>query len=127
MILRNFRIGTRLALGFGSILAIMLVALLVTSWFDEKARNTLADALEAARAKEATAGEMRAVALAQSAAMRNIALHAEIKDMQGDEERARRLGARYDELVAGLSRPQLSPAERTLVEELPTGDKALDQ
>jgi methyl-accepting chemotaxis protein len=126
MNLRNFRIGTRLAVGFGSILAIMLVALLATTVIDERSRSSLAAALETARMREAMAGEMRAVSLAQSAAMRNIALHTEIKGMQDDEARARKLGARYDELIAELGRQNLSPAERAIVEELLQVDKQLD-
>ena len=48
MKLRNFRIGTRLAVGFGSILIIMIAALVATSWLDERSRIALATALEAA-------------------------------------------------------------------------------
>ncbi|QJR15247.1 methyl-accepting chemotaxis protein [Usitatibacter palustris] len=126
MNLRNFSIGTRLALGFGSILAIMLAALVATTWFGERSRQSFGQALESARAKESTAAEMRTVSLAQSSSMRNIALHAEIKGMQADEERARKLGARYDELVSQLTRQQLSAAERAIVDELIQVDKALD-
>ena len=75
MTLRNFRIGTRLGVGFGSILAIMLAALVATTIIDERSRAGLAAALETARVREGMAAELRALSLAQSAAMRNIALH----------------------------------------------------
>jgi methyl-accepting chemotaxis protein len=126
MNLRHFRIGTRLAFGFGTILAIMLAALVATNYLDDRSRAALATALEGARAKETLAAEMRAVSLAQSSAMRNIALHSEIKQMQDEEARARKLGTRYDELVAQLGKRELSAEERGIVDELVKIDKALD-
>jgi methyl-accepting chemotaxis protein len=126
MILRNYRIGTRLAVGFGSILALMLAALVATTVIDERSRAALAEALETARLRESMAAEMRAASLAQSAAMRNIALHSEIKGMQDDEARARKLGAQYDELIANLGRQNLSAAERAIVDELLQIDRQLD-
>src|SRR5688572_9148365 len=126
MILRNYRIGTRLAVGFGSILALMLGALVATTVIDERSRSSLAQALETARLRESMAAEMRAASLAQSAAMRNIALHSEIKGMQDDEARARKLGAQYDELIATLGRQSLSGAERAIVDELLQVDRQLD-
>ena len=126
MTLRNFRIGTRLGVGFGSILAIMLAALVATTIIDERSRAGLAAALETARVREGMAAELRALSLAQSAAMRNIALHTEIKGMQDDEARARQLGARYDELVATLGKQRLSANERAVVDELMQIDRQLD-
>src|SRR5258706_13863821 len=126
MNLRNFRIGSRLAFGFGTILAIMLAALVATNYLDDRSRAALGDALEGARAKETLAAEMRAVSLAQSSAMRNIALHSEIKQMQDEEARARKLGDRYANLVAQLGKRDLSAEERGIVEELIKIDKALD-
>ena len=126
MTLRNFRIGTRLGVGFGSILAIMLAALVATTIIDERSRAGLAAALETARVREGMAAELRALSLAQSAAMRNIALHTEIKGMQDDEARARQLGARYDELVATLGKQRLSANERAVVDDLMQIDRQLD-
>jgi methyl-accepting chemotaxis protein len=126
MNLRNFRIGTRLAVGFGSILAVMLAGLVATTVIDERSRTSLAAALETARARESMAAEMRAASLAQSGAMRNIALHSEIKGMQDDEAKARKLGARYDELVARLAKQDLSAAERAIADELVQVDRQLD-
>ena len=91
MKLRNFRIGTRLYAGFGSIVAIMLAALAATSILDERSRENLAAALEAARAKESLAAEMRSTSLAQAVAMRDIALQTEIKAIQQEETKARAL------------------------------------
>ena len=126
MKLRNFRIGTRLYIGFGSIVAIMLGALVATSLLDERSREGLASALENARAKESLAAEMRATSLAQAVAMRDIALQTEIKAIQEEEIKARRLIKAYDELVAKLTRYDLTPAERAIADELVQIDKAFD-
>jgi methyl-accepting chemotaxis protein len=126
MKLRNFRIGTRLGIGFGSILAIYLGALVVADYLNDASRIAFASALEGARAKESMAAEMRTVSLAQSSAMRNIALHSEIKGMQDEEARARKLGERYDELIAQLGKKDLSSAERAIIDDLVKTDKQLD-
>ena len=123
---RNLRIGARLAVGFGSLIAVMLGALLMTKSLDERSRASLAAALQGAHAKEALAAEMRAVALSQSAAMRNIALYAEVKAMQDNEAQARELGKRFDVLASELEKQGLTTAERALVDEVVKADKALD-
>ncbi|HUP98324.1 MAG TPA: methyl-accepting chemotaxis protein [Usitatibacter sp.] len=126
MKLRNFRIGTRLYFGFGSIVVIMLGALAVTSVLDDRSREGLAAALEGARAKESLAAEMRATSLAQAVAMRDIALQTEVKAIQEEEVKARRLIKAYDELVGKLTRYDLTPAERAIAEDLVQIDKAFD-
>ena len=126
MTFRNFRIGARLAIGFGSLLVIMLGALLATAHLDERSRVSLAHALEAAHAKEALAAEMRIVSLSQSAAMRNIALQSDVKAMQDNEALARKLGARYDELTGALAKKGLSVPERLLLDEILNADRELD-
>jgi methyl-accepting chemotaxis protein len=122
----NLRIGARLALGFGSLLAAMLGALLATKAIDESSRASLAATLQAAHAKEALATEMRAVSLSQSAAIRNIALYLEVKAIQDNEAQARELGKRFDVLSAELEKKGLTAAERGLVDEVLKADKALD-
>ena len=126
MKLRNYRIGTRLYVGFGSIVAIMLGALVATSILDERSREGLTAALETARAKESLAAEMRATSLAQAVAMRDIALQSEVKAIQNEEVKARALIKSYDELVNKLTRYELTAAERAIADELVQIDKAFD-
>src|SRR5690242_20412440 len=112
---RNLRIGTRLTVGFGSLLVVMLGALVMTKYFDEGSRTALANALVVAHRKEALAAEMRNVAMSQSVAMRNIALYLEVKAMQDNEALARKLGSRFDVLAVELQKAGLTPAEKELV------------
>ena len=123
---RNLRIGARLAAGFGSLLAVMLAALLMTKVLDERSRESLASALQVAHAKEALAAEMRAVALGQSLAIHNIALNVEVQAMQDNEAQARKFGKRYDVLAAQLQKLGLSAPEKALVDEVLKADKELD-
>ena len=67
MVLRKLRIGTRLAVGFGSILAIMMVVVVAATVLSKRSRDELAVVLEAASAKEMLAADMKALALEQSA------------------------------------------------------------
>jgi methyl-accepting chemotaxis protein len=127
MILRKLRIGTRLALGFGAILAIMMAVSFGATWLGKKSRDDLAAVTAAAGAKERLASEMKALALEQSAVMRNIGLHSDIKMMQIEEDRTRRLGQMYDEARARMSAQALSAPEREIIDTLDKNDKALDK
>ncbi len=127
MVLRKLRIGTRLALGFGAILAIMLAVSVGGTWLGKQSRDDLAAVHAAAGVKNGLANDMKALALEQSSVMRNIGLHSDIKAMQMDEDRARRLGAMYDEAREKMSRMPLSAQEREILESLNQSDKELDK
>jgi methyl-accepting chemotaxis protein len=127
MFLRNLRIGTRLALGFGAVLAIMLAVSVAGIWLGKKSRDDLAAVVATTSAKQNLAAEMKALALEQSAVMRNIGLHSDIKAMQGDEDRARSLGKTYDEARERMSRMGLDATEREILEALNKSDKDIDK
>ena len=127
MLLRNLRIGPRLALGFGAVLAIMLTVSVAGTWLGKKSRDDLAAVVAAAGAKQNLATEMKALALEQSAVMRNIGLHSDIKAMQVEEDRARTLGKMYDEAREKMSRLGLTGTEREILESLNKSDKDIDK
>ena len=127
MMLRNLRIGTRLALGFGAVLAIMLAVSVAGTWLGKKSRDDLASVIATAGAKQNVATEMKALALEQSAVMRNIGLHSDIKAMQVDEDRARSLGKSYDEARERMAKMGLTTAEREILEILNKSDKEIDK
>ena len=127
MFLRNLRIGTRLALGFGAIVAILLTVSVAATWLGKKSRDDLAAVVTAAGAKQSLAAEMKALALEQSAVMRNIGLHSDIKAMQVDEDRAHALGRLYDEARERMALMGLSATEREIMESLNKSDKELDK
>jgi methyl-accepting chemotaxis protein len=121
------RIGTRLAFGFGAVLVVMIVISFGGTWLGKKSRDDLAGVVAGATAKQTLAAEMKALALEQSAAMRNIGLHSDIKAMQAEEDRARRLGKTYDEVREQMARLVSTPAEREVIDSLAATDKQLDK
>ncbi|HUP30434.1 MAG TPA: methyl-accepting chemotaxis protein [Usitatibacter sp.] len=126
MVLRKTKIGTRLALGIGAILAIMTVVTIGGTALSQKSRRDLAEVHDASGAKEALAADMKAIVLEQSAVMRNIGLHSDIKAMQQDEDRSRRLGKMYDDMRDRMAKLPLAQAERDILETLGAIDKQIE-
>jgi methyl-accepting chemotaxis protein len=120
-------IGTRLALAFGLIVSIMVLVSVGGTLLAQRSRNELASVIEAARAKEDIAANMKALALEQSSVMRNIGLHTDIKAMQADEDAARNLGKQYDDAREKMAKLPLQPAEREVLDTLSKLDKDIDK
>ncbi len=118
MVLRNLTIGTRLAFGFGAILAIMMVVSVGGTALGTKSRSDLAAVSAAANAKERVAADMKELVLERSSVMRNVGLLTDFKAMQGQEKVANDLSAKYVDARANMSRMELSSAERTVLENL---------
>src|SRR5262245_27243494 len=127
MFLRNLRIGSRLTLGFGVVLAILMFVSVGGTWLVQKTRQDSAAVVGGASENQNLALEMKALALEQSSVMRNIGLHSDIKAMQIDEDRARRLGKMYDDARDLMAKHALSPTEREILETLNRADKELDK
>jgi len=126
MLLRKVKIGSRLAFGFGVIVLVMMVVSLGGTALGKKSRDELARVVAMTGEKERLAAEMRSLVLEQSATMRNIGLHSELKAMQMDEDRARRLGTMYDEARARMAKLDITPAEREILDALGQLDHDLD-
>ena len=126
MNLRNMKIGLRLALGFGVILAVLMVVSIAATVFGKIGRDNLVAVMTAAETKERLAFEMKAIVLEQSAVMRNIGLHSEIKAMQADEDRAKRLGTAYDAARDKMAQLATAPEERALLDILNKLDKDIE-
>jgi methyl-accepting chemotaxis protein len=124
--LRSLRIGTRLAFGFGLVLAIVLAISVVATWLGQKSRDDLAAVHAAAGTKLTLASDMKALALEQSAVMRNIGLHSDIKAMQADEDRARSLAKALDDARDRMGALPLSAPEREIIETLKKTDHDIE-
>ncbi len=127
MILRKLRIGTRLALGFGAILLLMMAVVVGGTLLTKQSRDTLAGVLRDASAKESLAAAMKAISLEQSVRIRNVGLQSEIKAMQVDEDQARKLGKSYHEMVERMEKLNLSPSERQFLESLVALERQIDE
>jgi methyl-accepting chemotaxis protein len=125
--LRDLRIGPRLALGFGIVVFIMAAVALGATWVGQSSRDGLAEVIETAGAKEALAAQMKAFLLEQSNAMRSVGLRTEVKDMQHDEDRVRWLGERYDGAIARMEKLKLSPEEAAVISTLRDVSHRIDE
>ena len=127
MVLRNMSIGTRLALGFGAILAILMVVSVGGTALGTKSRKDFAAVAATASAKERLAADMKEVVLERSSVMRNVGLLQDFKAMQGQAELAANLSKKYAQARADMARLELSPAERSLVENLDKLDNSVKE
>src|SRR5262245_19009442 len=109
MVLRELRIGARLAIGFGAILGVMMVLSFGATWLGKKSRDELAEVTFAASVKQSLAAQMKSLVLEQSATLRNIGLHSDAKSMRIEEDRAKRLGQMYDEARVTMANSGLTP------------------
>jgi methyl-accepting chemotaxis protein len=126
MLLRKVRIGARLVFGFGVIVLVMMIVSVGGTALGKKSRDDLARVVASTGEKERLAAEMRSLVLEQSAMLRNIGLHAELKAMQMDEDRAKRLGQMYDEARERMGKLDITPSEREILATLTQLDKDLE-
>ena len=127
MMLRKLRIGTRLGVGFGVILVVMVAAAVAGTALGKKSRDDLAAVVETAGAKERLAAEMKSLMLEESTHMRNVGLQGDIKAMQADEDAAKAVGRKYDEALERMSKMQLTPIELEILESLRKLDKQFEE
>ena len=89
MNLRDFKIGTRLGIGFGSILLILVVMGLLTNVLNYRNKSELRGGLETANAKNTQASAMKSAMLETGIAMRNIGLQSDVSLMQKEESKVK--------------------------------------
>ncbi len=126
MVLRKLKIGSRLAVGFGAIMVMMIGVALGAIFLDKLNRDGLAATITAASAKEQLAVEMKLLALEQSSAVRNLALVGDLKAMENANERINNLQAAFDVARERIGKLNLSPAERQVVAAIATIDAEFD-
>jgi methyl-accepting chemotaxis protein len=95
MNVRQLRIGARLALGFGLVMAMLVAALAASLVANHRLRTDLQHDVGTASAKERASGEMRAALFEAAVAMRNVVLESEVAAFQKQADRARAMDKRY--------------------------------
>jgi X-X-X-Leu-X-X-Gly heptad repeat protein len=115
MILRKLKIGTRLAVGFGAIMALMVSVALGTLWLDKLNRDQLAATISDASAKEQLALEMKGLALELSSALRNLVLLPELKALALEHDRIAALQMGLDVARQRMAGLELGANERQVV------------
>ena len=85
----------RLGAGFGVVLVLMTLILLLASVVGQGNEDALIARLTAANQKESYAGAMKMALLENAIAMRNIGLSSDVAAMQSEGERPRLCGRRH--------------------------------
>ncbi len=101
---RSLRIGTRLAIGFGIILAMLIMVLAADNLISTRNREAMIAGLEVSNAKSSLAGTIKSALLEGGIAMRNIGLQSDVDAMKREEQKVKTLRGRFadarDKLVA---------------------------
>ena len=124
--LRNLRIGTRFAAGFGIILAAMMVAIVGGNIAQQRNSDRLLETLRAASAKRELAATMHTSILEAAVAMRNIGIQVDVAGTQREEEKVKALRERYGQALEGITAAGLLEEEKAIVEKVAALDKRMD-
>ena len=126
MNLRDFKIGTRLAIGFGSILLILLAMVVLTNVLNMGNKGALMGGLATANAKNVHAASMKSAMLETGIAMRNIGLQSDVGLMQKEQDKVKAHSKRYEDARARLQASGLDESEKKLIADIAAVDKELD-
>ena len=126
MYLRSLRIGTRLAIGFGIILATLIVVLAADNFASTKNRERMIEGLEVSNQKGSLAAELKSALLEGGIAMRNIGLQTDLGAMKKEEDKVKTLRARATQAHDKLIALGLSDAEKKILSDIERFDKEID-
>ena len=126
MNLRSLRIGTRLGIGFGIILTMLVLVLLADAAISTKNRETMIEGLEVSHTKNALANSIKSTLLESGIAMRNIGLQNDLAAMKKEEERVKVLRQRYAEARDKLVASGLTEAEKKILADIARLDQEID-
>ncbi|MES2318206.1 MAG: methyl-accepting chemotaxis protein [Pseudomonadota bacterium] len=125
MNLRDFKIGTRLAIGFGSILLILVAMVVLTNVLNARNKSSLMDGLATSNAKILYAAEMKSAMLENGIAMRNIGLQSDVALMQKEQEKVLAQTKRYEAARTKLEATGLTGPEKGVLADIAVTDKEL--
>ncbi|MNM02354.1 Methyl-accepting chemotaxis protein II [compost metagenome] len=126
MSLRDFKIGTRLGIGFGSILAILVVVIVSANALNYRNKAELLTGLALAGEKNTQASLMKSAMLETGIAMRNIGLQGDVGLMQVEEGKVREHRKIYDGARGKLASLGLSDSEKALLANIAKVDGEVD-
>ncbi|MCU6497568.1 methyl-accepting chemotaxis protein [Rugamonas sp. A1-17] len=127
MNLRDFKIGSRLRLGFGVILAILVAMVLMTNYLNYSNKGKLTRGLELSTQKNLQAGAMKSAMLETGIAMRNIGLQSDVSLMQKEEQKVKDQRARYEKAQADLKALGLNDNEKKALADIAALDVDVDK
>jgi methyl-accepting chemotaxis protein len=126
MHLRSLRIGTRLAIGFGIILAMLIVVLGADNIVSTHNREAMIAGLEVSNAKSALAADIKSTLLEGGIAMRNIGLQSDLDAMKKEEDKVKLLRQRFAEARDKLAGFGLRENEKKILADITRLDHEID-
>ena len=127
MNLRNLRIGTRLAAGFGTLLALLAAVVLINIVLSNANRSRLTAGIEAVNQKTILVATMKSAQLQSGIAIRNIGLQSDVAAMQKEEQRIKELHTRYEGARTALLALSLGSTEQQRLAEIARIDAAIQK
>jgi methyl-accepting chemotaxis protein len=125
MNLRSLRIGARLWVGFGIILAILALMVITGNVLTAQNKKKLIEGLELSNNKGLLVAAMKSALLEGGVAMRNIGLQSDVTAMQKEELRVKTQSQRYAEARDKLAALGLTDAEKKIVAEIARFDQEI--
>lgn len=123
----SFRIGTRLRVGFGIILALLIAVVVAVNVSNANSRKKLFEGLESANTKVALTTTMKSEQLEGVVAIRSIGLQAEVNAMNKEEERLKVHRKLFSEARDKLMSMGISDAEKTIFNAIARLEKDLEK
>ncbi|MBC3868692.1 methyl-accepting chemotaxis protein [Undibacterium oligocarboniphilum] len=127
MNLRNFKIGTRLAIGFALILLGLVIVLLLVNSLSAGARKELADNSGLANQKQILANTMKSSLYEGGISMRNIGIQSDVSEMQKEEGKVKSQRQLYEDSKNKLIALGLTEDEKKVLAEIAKLDKDMEQ
>lgn len=126
MKLSDFTIGMRLAIGFGSLLLLLVAIASLTNFLNARNRTMLTDGLSTTSAKNVQVATMKSAMLEVGIAMRNIGLDSEVTLMQKAHDQVKAHSKRYTDASMRLRAAGLTAGEEKMLTEIAALDVKLD-
>ena len=127
MNLRNFKIGTRLGLGFAFILVGLIAVILFVNALSGNNRKAMADGLNLAAQKQELANSMKSALFEGGIAMRNIGIQSDVGEMQKEEAKVKLQKKKYEEAKEKIASLGLNEEEKKILGDIANIDKEIDK
>ena len=126
MIMNNMRIGARLRIGFGIILALLIAVVVTVNVSNANNRKHLFEGLESANIKVRLTTTMKGEQLEGVVAIRSIGLHTEVSEMNKEEARLKEHRKLFSQARDQLMAMGTTDAEKIIFENITRLDKGLE-
>ncbi|BBB61035.1 methyl-accepting chemotaxis protein [Undibacterium sp. KW1] len=127
MNLRNFKIGTRLGVGFGLILVSLIAVILFVNALSGNNRKAMIEGLNLAAQKQVLANNMKSALFESGIAMRNIGIQSDVGEMQKEETKVKTQRKKYEDAKEKIASLGLNEEEKKILGDIARIDKEIEK